>query len=112
MVDPPAGGLLSSKLMTFYTYAIKNDRTNKIYIGHTKNLASRIKRHNQKLPSKKTSFTTKNKGPWKLVYREKFITRQEAVRREKQLKSYRGRVFIKNKIRAASSMVEQLPLKQ
>ena len=35
---------------------------------------------------------------WELVYFEKFENRKEAINREKQLKSYRGRQFIKEKI--------------
>ena len=47
---------------------------------------------------KKKSFTSKNDGLWVLVYKEEFKTRSEAVKREKQLKSSRGREFIKNLI--------------
>jgi predicted GIY-YIG superfamily endonuclease len=32
---------------------------------------------------------------WILIYKEEFSTRQEALVREKQLKSYRGREFVK-----------------
>ena len=80
----------------YYTYVIKNDK-NKIYIGHTDNLEKRIKRHNKILPTKKSSYTFKNKGEWTYLYIEKFMTRKEAIIRERQLKSYQGRLFIKRK---------------
>ncbi len=52
-------------------------------------------RHNKELPSKLKSFTVKQRGPWNLIYKEEFDTRIEAMRREKELKSSRGREFLK-----------------
>lgn len=82
----------------FFVYAIQNLERKKIYIGYTINLENRLKRHNGLLTNKRTSFTNKNRGQWELVYFEKFENRKEAINREKQLKSYRGRQFIKEKI--------------
>lgn len=79
-------------------YALKND-SNKIYIGHSSFLEHRIMRHNNLLKNKKSSYTSKNKhGEWALIYKEEFNTRKEAMAREKQLKSYQGREFIKTLI--------------
>ncbi|MFA6467239.1 MAG: GIY-YIG nuclease family protein [Patescibacteria group bacterium] len=82
----------------FVTYVIYNKDKNKIYIGQTSNLKQRLERHNGKLPNKITSFTTKNKGQWLLVYKENFTDRKQAIVREKELKSAQGRKFIKNLI--------------
>jgi len=79
----------------FYVYVIRNN-DGKIYIGYTADLEKRLLRHNGTLKNKKKSFTYKNKGPWKIVHIETFDNRAEAVKREKQLKSSRGRNFIKN----------------
>ncbi len=79
-------------------YAIYNPVKDKIYIGHTQDLDQRIKRHNNLLPNKSKSYTSKNKGIWVLVHLELFNTRKEAIIREKQLKSSRGRKFIREKI--------------
>ena len=84
--------------MKFYVYAIKNEPSDKIYIGHTANLQNRLARHNHQLPNKATSFTSRNRGCWRLVYQEDFSTRVEAIAREKQLKSFRGREFLKSVI--------------
>ncbi len=97
MVDPPAGGLYKLLIM-FYTYVIYNLARKKIYIGQTSNLEKRIKRHNGILKNNVKSFTSKNSGKWKLIYNEKFKERKLALEREKQLKSYQGRKFIKNLI--------------
>jgi len=80
----------------FNVYAIKNDVSGKIYIGQTSDLEKRLKRHNGVLKNKTKSFTSKNKGGWKLIYKEELNSRGEALIREKQLKSYRGREFIKS----------------
>lgn len=77
-------------------YVIKSESTDKIYVGQTENFESRIQRHNKELTSSTKSYTAKNKGPWRPVYKETFKTRSEAIKREKYLKSHVGRDYIKN----------------
>jgi len=77
----------------YYVYALYNKKHRKIYIGQTQNLSERMKLHKNKIFRK--SFTSKLAGKWKLIYKEGVATRNEALKREKQLKSYRGREFIK-----------------
>lgn len=81
--------------MKYYVYAIKNNIGN-IYIGYTSDLVKRLKRHNKQLPNRSNSFTSKNAGNWLLFYIEELLSREEAIKREKQLKSYQGRKFLKN----------------
>lgn len=83
----------------FYTYVVQNSITQKIYIGHTDDTAKRVEQHND-TSFKKNSYTKRNKGngTWKLVYTEEHNTREAAKIREKQLKTSRGREFIKNTI--------------
>ncbi|PIS42130.1 MAG: endonuclease [Candidatus Kerfeldbacteria bacterium CG08_land_8_20_14_0_20_40_16] len=83
----------------FSVYVVYNRIYNKIYIGYTSDLEARLKRHNGILKNKKKSFTSKNKGKWELIYSEQSSTRKDAIKREKELKSYRGREFIKSKIK-------------
>jgi putative endonuclease len=82
----------------FKTYAIYNKEKDAIYIGQTADLENRLLRHNGVLKNKKTSFTSKNSGCWKLIYEESFESRSAAIKREKELKSCQGRAFIKNLI--------------
>jgi putative endonuclease len=83
--------------MTYWVYVIKNDETSKIYIGQSSNFNKRLLRHNGVLNSKNTSYTRRNlsNGQWHLVYHEEYPNRSGAIIREKQLKSYKGRLFIK-----------------
>jgi predicted GIY-YIG superfamily endonuclease len=60
-------------------------------------LNKRMKKHNQKLPTKPTAYTQRNKDPWKLVDKEKLETREKVKIRERQLKSFRGRKFTREK---------------
>lgn len=77
-------------------YAIFNKKHDKIYIGQTENLAGRLKLHNSKtFPN---SYTARFDGKWQLIYSEEIENRSDAIKREKQLKSYRGREFIKQHI--------------
>ena len=83
----------------FCVYAVYNQIRDKIYIGHTENLVLRIARHNNLLHNKKTSFTSKNNGDWVLIYHESYETRRQAMIREKEVKSSRGRQFIRQIIK-------------
>lgn len=75
----------------FFVYAIYNHTANKLYIGQTSNLKKRISSHNSKYGN---HFTAKFKGEWVLIYNESLPTRSEAIKREKQLKTSRGREYI------------------
>lgn len=79
----------------FVVYCIYNKKHNKIYIGQTKNIEERLILHNNKTLG---GYTSRFNGKWTLMYCEKILSRSEALNREKQLKSYRGREFLKNKI--------------
>lgn len=85
----------------FFVYAIYNRKHNKIYIGQTKDIVERIYLHNKGIF--KTSFTSRYDGIWILIYKEELKTRNESLTREKQLKSFRGREFIKKFIKIKDS---------
>jgi len=81
--------------MLFWVYILKSDSTGKLCMGHTSDLNKRIKRHNSNESGSKR-YTHKQTDPWKLIYSEKFATRSEAMKREKFLKSGKGREWIKD----------------
>ncbi len=74
----------------FSVYAIKSLIKNYIYVGLTKNLEDRFKRHNMGYEK-----TTRSFRPFKLIYQEFFQTRIQAREREKYLKSGVGKEFLK-----------------
>ena len=64
-----------------YTYMVRcKDGT--LYTGWTNNLEKRMKVHN----SGKGAKYTRSRGPVKLVYYEIFETKEEAMRREYEIK--------------------------
>ncbi len=78
----------------YTVYALYSPSFDKIYIGITSDLEDRFKSHNE-LATK--GFTVKYR-PWIIVYTEQHQSKSEALNREKQLKSSRGRNFIRSKI--------------
>ncbi|MEL6557298.1 MAG: GIY-YIG nuclease family protein [Bacteroidota bacterium] len=69
----------------YYTYILESTSTGRLYIGQTKDLYDRIDRHNRNL-----NKSTKNQGPWKLLYNTIFETRSEAVTLERKLKGFKN----------------------
>ena len=78
--------------MTYFVYSIYNVDNDKIYIGQTNDLENRLLMHNNKIFK---GYTSRFSGKWKLFYKETTPDRLSALKREKQLKSYRGRMFLK-----------------
>ncbi len=70
-------------------------------MGQTDDLDRRVTEHNA--PTHNVhKYTTKQPGPWKLVYHETFETRSEAVCREGALKSGQGRQWLDRELGRAS----------
>ena len=80
----------------YFVYAIYNKKHDKIYIGQTADLKLRLELHNKREFRK--SYSARFDDQWILIYKEQHSKRVEALRREKQLKSFRGREFIKSHI--------------
>ena len=71
--------------MGYYVYMLKTlNKTNITYVGYTNNLNKRIKLHNL---GKGAKFTRGRK--WKLIYKEKYNTKNQAILREYYIKKNR-----------------------
>ena len=81
-------------LMLFHVYVLFSPTFNKIYIGFSSDLEGRLLSHNF-LATK--GWTVKFR-PWTLVHTESFLTKVEAMKREKELKSAKGREYIRKQI--------------
>jgi len=77
----------------FYVYVLVSESTGKIYIGHTSNLQRRLAEHND-VSHNRRKFTTHHKGPWNPIYYETYPTRSDAMKRERFLKSGKGRQWL------------------
>jgi len=65
----------------FFVYILKSRKDKSLYIGYTSDLRKRFKEHNSGLVR-----STKSKRPWHLVYYEAYSSRQDATKRENNLK--------------------------
>ena len=77
----------------YFTYVIRSLKDGSLYKGHTSDLEKRLKEHN--------SGQTKSivaKIPFEVAYFEIFLTREDAIKREKYFKSAAGRRFLKSKM--------------
>jgi len=79
--------------MEFIVYILFSETKNRYYIGSTSNLEERIIRHNQK-----SKGFTGNVNDWKVVYTEKYETKDIAQQRELQIKSWKSRIKIQELI--------------
>lgn len=69
--------------MSYFVYVIRTSG-NTIYTGQTNNLEKRLKEHKNK--TKKAAKYLRRFSSFKLVYKEEFLTKSEALRRECQIK--------------------------
>jgi putative endonuclease len=78
--------------MSYYVYMLKSlEEKTVTYVGYTSDIKKRIKLHNL---GKGAKFTRGRK--WKLIYKEKFNSKKEAISREYYIKKNR---FLRNKIK-------------
>jgi predicted GIY-YIG superfamily endonuclease len=71
--------------MSFFIYILRTSN-NKLYIGQTNNLEVRLKQHSSH--TTKSAHFLKKAPTANLVYSETFNTRQEAMKREWQVKNW------------------------
>jgi putative endonuclease len=76
--------------MTYQVYVIKSKKNGSLYKGYSLNAKDRLIQHNLGKSNYTSKFT-----PWELVYVEQVDSLQEAIKREKYLKSAAGRRFLK-----------------
>lgn len=79
----------------YFTYVIRSKKDRKLYIGYTGNLKLRFEQHNKGLVD-----STRNRRPFELIYYEVCIKRDDAIRREKYLKTFYGKMFLKNRLKS------------
>ena len=72
--------------MSYFVYVISTVKNSKFttYVGHTNNLKKRLNLHNK---GKGAKFTRGRH--WKVIYKEKYTTKNEAMSREYYIKKNR-----------------------
>ena len=78
----------------YYVYVLLSKKDKKFYIGFTENLKSRVKKH-----KKGKIFVTKGRLPLNLVFYEAYLNKYDALRREKYLKTKKGKTTLRSMLR-------------
>ena len=84
--NPASAGFF---VMAFYIYILYSPSLNQYYVGHTQNVEDRIYRHKNS-----GSKSTKKTNDWLLKYTEEFESREQAARRELEIKNKKSRKYI------------------
>ena len=77
----------------FYVYVISSIESGEFYIGYSQNLKKRLADHNSG-----KNHSTKLKKPWQLIYFEGYKDKQDALGREKFLKSGSGSKYLRKQL--------------
>ena len=70
----------------YYVYILLSIKDNRRYFGFTNNIERRLFEHNNGLVK-----STRNRRPLRIIHTETFTTKEEAMKREKELKKKKGK---------------------
>ena len=76
-----------------YIYVLKSKKDGKLYIGCTSNIENRVRYHNEG-----KVFSTKGRRPLVLIFKEEYLDKYEAFKKERYYKTAKGKKELKNKI--------------
>lgn len=79
----------------YYIYVLRSLKDNKFYVGYSDDLKSRFEQH-----KKGYVTSTKERRPLELIYSEVCLDKKDAMHREKYLKTYLGKMFLKNRLKS------------
>ena len=80
-------------MKNYSVYILFSLKLNKYYVGYTSDLETRMTKH---LSSHKGY--TGQIADWKVVYREQYGSKADAIRREKEIKGWKSRKMIEKLI--------------
>lgn len=78
----------------YYVYVLQSKKDGMQYTGFTDDLSRRLFEHNQGLQE-----STKHRLPFELIYFEWCINKEDALKREKYLKSGWGKKYLKLRLK-------------
>ncbi|OGC96225.1 hypothetical protein A3H89_03020 [Candidatus Amesbacteria bacterium RIFCSPLOWO2_02_FULL_48_11] len=76
-----------------YLYILQSQKDGDFYTGTTSDLKRRLKEHNAG-----NNFSTAPRRPFRLIYYEAYLLKQDAESREKYLKTSMGRRIIRKQL--------------
>lgn len=79
----------------YYTYVLASKKDGKMYTGYTQNLQLRFEQHERgKVES------TRDRRPLELIYYEACKRKEDAIRRERSLKTFRGKITLRRRLKS------------
>ena len=78
----------------YYVYALRSLKDKWFYVGFTKDINKRLAAHNNRQVQ-----TTRNRIPFEIVYYEASRNINDAIKREKYLKTTYGKRYLVNRLR-------------
>jgi putative endonuclease len=85
---------LRPRICMWYVYILESNNNQKLYTGSTKDLRQRFQEHNSKRGG---NYTSRN-APFKLIFYEAYLNKNDALKAEKFFKSGYGREVLKDKL--------------
>ena len=79
----------------YFTYVLLSLKDKNFYTGFTNNLKLRFEQHN-----KGRVESTEDRRPFELIYYEACLDQRDAIKREKYLKTYHGKMFLKRRLKS------------
>jgi len=79
----------------YYTYVLHSEKDGEFYTGYTKDLKLRFEEH-----CRGRVESTRDRRPLVLIYYEACLRQDDATKREKYLKTYHGKMFIRNRLKS------------
>ena len=83
--------------MSYFVYIIQAG-DGFYYTGQTNNVEQRLQHHQRGRVT-----ATKYRSGWRLLHVEEFSTRAEAMKRERQIKSRKSRIYIEHLVRTTGT---------
>ena len=79
----------------YYVYVLQSEVDNQFYVGYSKDLKLRFEKHKKGLVD-----SIKDRRPLNLIYYEACLNQQDALRREKYLKTWHGKQFLRKRLKS------------
>jgi putative endonuclease len=81
--------------MFYYVYLLESLKVEgRLYVGFTIDLKARLEKHNRAI-----NFSTKPYAPWRLIFYEAYLNKEDALRREGYLKTNQGARLLKRMLK-------------
>ena len=78
----------------YYVYVFISEKDKKLYIGYTGNLRNRLKEHDYG-----ESASTKHRRPFKLIFYEAYMDKEDAKKRERYFKTAKGKTTLRQMLK-------------